>query len=499
MGDGETFSFDDMPEGLYYNKGGKWVKPPEGKLTKIPVEERKNPRRVRTKSYDIIFRQIMQTGPVGFESTYLTEEGEEATGEFYESFRDFDGRFLPVVQRVIRQRNGAELAKALNEGKTIGIASGFKPSGAVHFGHKLTTSALVYFQRNGMQLFIPVADVEAATEERLMESDPALSKRRRWEYWAADNLLDWGACGVNMDAAHIYLQSEEKRSLDMAAGLIRSIDFDFAIDTYTLEKIAENMPFLFAGATQAGDIILPQHPDFDNYHSFMVSGPDQDGHMRMTLEMIKNSLKSGQRVSGLQTAPSAFYIPHIRGLAGTKAGSSVPESTIFIGPGPQKYGLEERVRESEAKMKAALSATPLAAELCALDMTRYLSEFNRYSDVDFRALSESIPTSVADALKNAATPEERAMIRGRYMLDACAQRGQRNSDIVLGRLETEIGMHAARREAVCEYALARAQGRSASPPSFWETLPDRAYVPESLRNRTKWYDIVNELRNDLMV
>ncbi|MFH0889837.1 MAG: hypothetical protein V1836_01695 [Candidatus Aenigmatarchaeota archaeon] len=498
-GKDDAVSFDNIPTGLYYKKGGKWVTPPEGKLTKIPDDENGDLRRIRTKNYDIIFKQLQSGGPSGYESRYLTEEGEPAATGLYEELEKFDSGLPIVSQRAIRQRNGAGLVDALNNEKTMGIASGFKPSGAVHFGHKLTASTIVYFQRNGAQVFIPVADVEAGTEKKLMESDPSLSRRKRYEYWAADNLLDWGANGINLDAAHVYLQSEEKRASEMAAGLIATINFDFAIDTYKFEKLAENFPFLFAGASQAADIILPQHPDFANYHSFMVSGPDQDGHMTMTLEMIKNSLSSVNPVAGLQTVPSAFYIPHMRGLTGNKASSSQPDSTLFVGAGPQKLSLADRLKTETEKLSYSIANTTEATEFCALDMVRYLREFNRYNKINFREICENPPASVNDSLKAAKTPEERSRIMSHYLVGECEKNGQYNCDIVQQHLKDELLSHYDRRTEVYEYALARAQGRKTSQPSFWTPLPSRAIVDESKRNRTKWYDIVNELKNDLMV
>ena len=248
---------------------------------------------IKTNRYEISYRETAKGGPGGYESVYLTSEADPANEELYSLIGRMDGRLLPAEQKVLRQRNVATLVQAIQEGKNSGIASGFKPSGAYHFGHKLASSTVAFFQKNGFQIFMPVADLECMLDRKI--------SKEQYMYWAADNLLDWGANGVDLDATHAYLQSEEHRVSNLAYLLARGLSFDLAVDTYGIEKLCGNpnkegdkgeFPFLFAGITQVGDIILPQHYDFGNGHSFMVSGQDQDGHMKMTVELAKRALES---------------------------------------------------------------------------------------------------------------------------------------------------------------------------------------------------------------
>src|SRR3989344_1095059 len=300
----------------------------------------------QTQRYKILFEEISKGGPAGYESVYLHSEADPASEELYKQLDSLDGRLLACKNKSIRQRNGSQLVQVLKEGKPIGIASGFKPSRACHFGHKLTSSAVSFFQKNGVQIFMPVADIECDMDTKISKED--------YLFWAADNLIDWGANGINLDAAHVYLQSEEDRVFNLAYLLARGLTFDLAVDIYGFEKLSGNhekendkgeFPFLFAGITQVGDIILPQHKDFGNYHSFMVSGQDQDGHMKMTVELARRAFETGIELPGIQTIPSGFYIPHIRGIIG-KASSSKPETTLYLGSGPFREDLEGRIKTS---------------------------------------------------------------------------------------------------------------------------------------------------------
>ncbi|GEM_PF-1995722 len=503
----------------------------------------------KTERYKITVEEILDGGPGGYESDYLTREGDSATPELYDVLGTFQGKLLPVSNRNIRQRNGGALVEALRNNAPIGIASGFKPSGAYHFGHRLTSSAVAFFQKNGVQVFMPVADVECDMDTRL--------SKEQYRFWAADNLLDWGANGVNLDATHVYLQSEETRVNLLAYFVARSLKFDFATDIYGMEKMVKNFPFLFAGITQVGDIILPQHSDFGNHHSFMVSGQDQDGHMKMTVALTETSCENGIALLGVKTVPSGFYIPHIRGINGDKASSSKIEGTLFLGSGPQQEDLDERIKSTLRKFD---NADSYHVKRCALDMVRFIDIFNRENSVDFRAIVEETKykdlVRIRDAkrgndillemdteeskiinwlfgqyrvseLSKANTDEEGrelgAKIQGEeirtrnqflsqhrldeYLIQLCEDAGQKNTEIVRDTLPTALREHQQKREAILEYAKARTsyspQGGwsldddKPTQPEFWK-VPERSVVDESKRNSTQWFNIVDAVADKII-
>ena len=126
-------------------------------------------------------------------------------------------------------RNSEELIKHLNDPTRYGIVSGRKPSGPCHFGHKLVIETINFFQKNGAQIFVPIADNEASL-------DPKIKSESQYKYFAADNLLDWGASGLNLDAAHVYFQSEETRVMNIAYAAARRLDLATIVDVYGRES-----------------------------------------------------------------------------------------------------------------------------------------------------------------------------------------------------------------------------------------------------------------------
>jgi tryptophanyl-tRNA synthetase len=125
---------------------------------------------------------------------------------------------------------------------------------------------------------MPIADLEA-------QLDPKIGKKEFYGWLSADNLLDWGASGLALDAAHIYCQSEEIGVFQQAYSASRGLTMQLNADIYGAKQMVEEFCFTFAGMAQVGDILLPQSQFFGKDHSFMLSGPDQDGHMNMTTKL----------------------------------------------------------------------------------------------------------------------------------------------------------------------------------------------------------------------
>lgn len=450
---------------------------------------------IETERYSIEVNEKAKGGPGGYESVYLTSEGDSASENLYKILGNYEGKSLLAENRIIRQRNGEILVDALSKDQSVGIASGFKPSGAYHFGHKLTSETVSFFQKNGAQVFVPVADIECSMDTKLTQE--------QYQFWAADNLLDWGANGVNLDAAHVYLQSEEFRVNTLSYIIARGLSFSRAMDIYGAEKLNSNFPFLFAGITQVGDILLPQHEEFKNSHSFMVSGQDQDGHMKMTVALTEIMLREGKNSLGVQTVPSGFYVPHIRGISGEKASSSKKNSTLYLGPGPEMSDLDERIKISEDKIKTA-DRTNL--ERCALDMVRFLDYFNRQSLVSFGDFcSEPQYRNLKNNLELAKTREEQVIIQGdldNYLIERCKDNNQDNVELVRFSIKNSLTEHQKKREAILKYAKSRVDNKSdfskslCDFPSFWK-VPEKSIVNPEKRNKTQWFDIVVRAGNKI--
>jgi tryptophanyl-tRNA synthetase len=443
----------------------------------------------KTERYTITVVENGKGGPNGYESRYVENLGEEPSASLLDMMSASQTySCISAKNGLIKMRNQDVLRTALEKDQKIGIASGFKPSGAFHFGHLLTSSTVSYFQKTGCKVCIPVADLECRFDTA---KDFAQSN-----YWAADNLLDWGASGISLDDAHVYLQSEEHRVGILAYLVARGLDFSVAADTYSFEKLHEGFPFVFAGLTQVGDILLPQHKDIGSDISVMVSGPDQDGHMKMTTTLTQKALLDGVDLNGVTQIPAGYYIPHIRGFkpqtkgVEPKMSSSFPEGTFYVSSGPQKLSLSQRIESSRLKFTDARTHHEQNLRNCALDLIMNLEPFHKTANLDFRKLLQD--AQYVALKKGSATDQQKA---AQLLHEYCANMQVSVIDVLDEVIPTLLKDQHEKRNEIFQYALDKKQGRG-TKPSFWN-VPDSARIPQEVRNKTQWFDIVAKMRGEL--
>ncbi len=195
------------------------------------------------------------------------------------------------------------LAAILN-GEPFAVLSGIKPSGAFHLGSLTTAEQIVYYQKEyGATAFYCIADVEAFCDNRI-------PYEKSFEI-AVDNLADVLALGLDPDRAYIYRQSEEKRVMDLA------FEAGAHVTTATMKAIyGEQTVFglYMTALLQVGDILLPEHKDFDGPKPVVVPvGADQDPHIRLTRDIAKRLHPRYDFIP-----PSATFHRLIRGLDGSE-------------------------------------------------------------------------------------------------------------------------------------------------------------------------------------
>ncbi|PJE62517.1 hypothetical protein COU88_04575, partial [Candidatus Roizmanbacteria bacterium CG10_big_fil_rev_8_21_14_0_10_39_6] len=251
-------------------------------------------------------------------------------------------------------------------------------------------------------------------------------------------------------------------------------------------------------------------------------GQDQDGHMKMTVELVEESLKNGIALPGVRTVPSGFYIPHIRGIKGAKASSSRPQDTLYLGAGPVQEDLDSRINSTLKKFDDANKEDKEILEKCALDMVRYIDVFNKESKVDFGYLSKTEMHKVLVKSLDVAGSEEKKVIQeniDNYLIKKCKDAQQDNINLVRDLLPHALKEHQIKRQAVLDYAklkpaIVRVQAQESlgqgwgqfyesssnsedsNSPSFWK-VPKNAIVDKNKRNPTEWYTLVNKVANKL--
>lgn len=221
------------------------------------------------------------------------------------------------------QRDLGRVLDAVDNNKPYAVMSGIKPDGVFHLGNKMTADDMIYFQSLSRKstVFYAIADVEAYADNGLSYAESSKV--------AVRNVADILALGLDPDRAVVYKQSEEMRVMRMSTIFSRGVTNNMLKAIYGERQIGLYMSAL----VQAGDILMPQLPDFGGPKPVLVPvGADQDPHIRLTRDLADR-----YRPEFGFLPPSAIY--HRLELAltgGQKMSKRIPESGFTLDDSPSE-------------------------------------------------------------------------------------------------------------------------------------------------------------------
>lgn len=287
---------------------------------------------------------------------------------------------IPKPHRLMRRciifghRDYWRIIEAMKKREEFAVMSGFMPSGAVHFGHKMTMDEIVWHQKMGGKAFVAIADMEAHLVRGLSYEKTKLI--------GMDYVKSLIALGLE-NTAFIYFQSKNDMVKDLAYELSSEVNLNEMRAIYGFSGDTQ-ISKAFVSLIQSADILQPQLKQFGGPKPVVVPvGADQDPHLRLTrdlaarinlfsLERIENGLRVRSKKEdmleeipklGFETEnfeghvdvfgkaseiekairelelkhggfgfipPSSIYHKFTTGLTGGKMSSSKPESYISL-------------------------------------------------------------------------------------------------------------------------------------------------------------------------
>ena len=163
----------------------------------------------------------------------------------------------------------------MQRAEPFGVLTGLMPSGRMHLGHSMVIDQVRWFQEQGADITVTVADLEA-----LATRGTSLEEGRR----AAINeyVHNYAALGLDPDSTNVYFQSSRPAVQRLAFTLGRRTNLSEFEAIYGFSG-ETNLAHVQAPLVQVGDIIHPQLEDFGGLRPIVVPvGIDQDPHLRLT-------------------------------------------------------------------------------------------------------------------------------------------------------------------------------------------------------------------------
>ena len=208
----------------------------------------------------------------------------------------------------------------------FGVLTGLMPSGKMHLGHSMVIDQVSWFQQQGGDVTIAVADLESNATRGVSLSDG--KKIAREEY-----VSNYAALGLDPEKTTVYFQSERNIVQKLGFQLGKRTNLSELEAIYGFDG-ATNRAHVQAPLVQAGDILHPQLDEFGGLRPIVVPvGVDQDPHLRLT--------------RGLASKTNWFNVNDAK--MGLQVGVSVQEENSIA------LGVESTGRVNKEKQKEVFS------------------------------------------------------------------------------------------------------------------------------------------------
>ena len=176
---------------------------------------------------------------------------------------------------VFAHRDLDMILEAKRMANPFGVLTGLMPSGSMHLGHSMVIDQVNWFQQQGGDVTIAVADLEStATRGISLSEGRKIATEEYVSYYAA--------LGLDPEKTTVYFQSERNVVQRLGFQLGKRTNLSELEAIYGFDG-STNLAHVQAPLVQAGDILHPQLDEYGGLRPIVVPvGVDQDPHLRLT-------------------------------------------------------------------------------------------------------------------------------------------------------------------------------------------------------------------------
>lgn len=236
----------------------------------------------------------------------------------------FDAAQYPEPNRIMRRGvvfagiGQKSVLDAMKQRKPFYVLSGIMPTNdKIHFGNKFVIENIAYFQKQGAEVYVLIADLEAeATREVSLEQ----ARKRALEF----HIPAYIALGLDPKKTTFYFQSENLDVMKSAYKFARKV----TLNQFKALYGGADPERIISAVTQVGDILYPQFKK--RMPGVIPVGVDQVPHILLARDIV------GRMRSEKFFAPAAVFHKYTPALDGSvKMSKSKPESAIDLPDDPK--------------------------------------------------------------------------------------------------------------------------------------------------------------------
>lgn len=233
---------------------------------------------------------------------------------------------------VFAHRDLDMVLNAKKSGNPFGVLTGLMPSGRMHLGHSMVIDQVNWFQQQGGDVTIAVADLESTATR-------GISLAEGKKIAAEEYVANYAALGLDPEKTTVYFQSERSVVQKLGFQLGKRTNLSELEAIYGFDG-STNLAHVQAPLVQAGDILHPQLDEYGGLRPIVVPvGIDQDPHLRLT--------------RGLASKTNWFNVSDAK--MGLQVGVSIQEdNSLIMGVEPSGRVNKERQKEVFSKIVSAI-------------------------------------------------------------------------------------------------------------------------------------------------
>ena len=183
---------------------------------------------------------------------------------------------------VFAHRDLNVILEAANNNSPFGVLTGLMPSGRMHLGHTMVIEQAKWYQAQGADVSVAVADLES-----LATRGVSLEKGRKVAL--EEYVSNYAAMGLDPEKTSVYFQSTRSDVQKLGFSLGRRTNLSELGSIYGFEG-ETNLAHVQAPLVQVGDIVHPMLDRYGGIRPIVVPvGVDQDPHIRLTRDIVSKS------------------------------------------------------------------------------------------------------------------------------------------------------------------------------------------------------------------
>lgn len=267
-----------------------------------------------------------------------TASGKKEADYYHQKMKELDFKpidrfvdYYPEPSRLMdlkvtfAHRDLESVAEAMEKQKPWAVVSGLNPSGPLHLGHKLIFDELLWLQKQGADIYIPITN----DESYVVDKTKSLAESRKIAYEKVIPSII--AMDFSPEKTHIFVDSDYPDIYNIAMELSKHLTINRIFGVFGLGKDQEkeNSGTLFyRGAVQQAHILLPQYEEFGGPKPTIIPvGIDQYPYILLARDVAK-------KVNLIP--PAALFLKFENGLDGKgKMSTTRPQSSIFLTDEPK--------------------------------------------------------------------------------------------------------------------------------------------------------------------